>query len=353
MTHLPRTHAVCFSDSKTRIRQADVRWWTLVLTLVLCSSLLCRSAPSQEQAEADSQTGKTLNVLFVGNSYTARHHLATVVKQLAEAADPDLTFRPTQVIYGGRTLRDHWRLGTQHVVNRHAVTAEEVKQTIKKLEAAVKEDPNDQHATRGLVRMRSLLLEIESGDLDRTKWDWVVLQSYRDDLDGEGSSYMEYAPRFVSLAKRQGAQALLYETTPTTQNQFPIAQHQDSTPVIEKAKSIAKLADRTETAVAPMSYVALQGQIGNPEITLRFENDAHLNQTMAYLTACTIYAAMFGVSPEGLPVDSVTDIRYWQNDRSSGKDRDNKPIRKDFSERERQFLQSTAWKALQEFKEQF
>ena len=102
-----------------------------------------------------------------------------------------------------------------------------------------------------------------------------------------------------------------------------------------------------------MSYVALRCQIDNPEVTLRFENDAHLNQTMAYLTACTIYAAIFDRSPEGLSVDSVTDIRFLHNDRESGKDRDGKSIKKVFSDKERAFLQATAWKALQDFNTTF
>ena len=55
---------------------------------------------------------KTLNVLFIGNSFTAGHNLAQVVKAMAEAGDPDLSFDVTTVIYGGRRLVDHWRLGT-------------------------------------------------------------------------------------------------------------------------------------------------------------------------------------------------------------------------------------------------
>ena len=74
---------------------------------------------------------------------------------------------------------------------------------------------------------------------------------------------------------------------------------------------------------------------------------------MAYLTACTMYAAIFDRSPEGLAVDSITDIRFLDDDRGSGKDRDGKSIKKVFSEQERTFLQATAWKALQDFRTTF
>ena len=73
---------------------------------------------------------KTLNVLFIGNSFTARHNLSTVVKAMAEAGNPGLTFNRTDVIYGGRTLKDHWRLGTQNIVKQSTLTEAEEKATI-------------------------------------------------------------------------------------------------------------------------------------------------------------------------------------------------------------------------------
>jgi len=50
----------------------------------------------------------TIRALFFGNSYTFRNDLSEVVKQLAEAGDPELTFEYTTVVYGGRTLENHW-----------------------------------------------------------------------------------------------------------------------------------------------------------------------------------------------------------------------------------------------------
>ena len=149
-----------------------------------------------------------LNALFIGNSYTGRHQLANVVKSMAEAGQKDLDFQVTTVIYGGRRLADHWRLGTQNFVNLHKLKKAEVVKTIQSLEETLNRDPDDNHAKSAIKRQKELLNELDSS---RKKWDVIVLQSYRDDLDGDGSLYMQFAPKFADLAQQQGARAILYE----------------------------------------------------------------------------------------------------------------------------------------------
>ncbi|MCB1061933.1 MAG: hypothetical protein KDN20_03305 [Verrucomicrobiae bacterium] len=310
------------------------------LFLVVLAALCLPVAP---RAQAEKE--ETLNVLFIGNSFTARHNLAQVVKAMAEAGNPGLTFQPTSVIYGGRTLADHWRLGTQNIVKIASLTEAEEKQTVAALEKAIADDPKDKYALSALARHRDVLANLES---QRTHWDVVILQSYRDDLEGEKSRYAEYAPKFVELAKAQGAKVLLYVTTPTTQNAEALTSPPDPAPVQEKARAIAALASRLDVAVAPMSLIALRCQTERPDLTLRFVNDAHLNQTMAYLSACAIYAGLFEKSPVGLPIDSVTDIRYL-DDKSKDKDRDGDPITRTFSEKDRADLQRIAWEGHLEF----
>ncbi len=308
------------------------------IILATCSSLA--GEPSSRAAEHE-----TLNVLFIGNSYTARHRLPQVVKAMAEAGNPDLDFEVTTVIYGGRRLVDHWRLGTQNYVKIAALTPSEEQAMIKSLEKMVADDSKDKYAKAALGRHRELL---ESLDSKRKKWDIVVLQSYRDDLAVNRSLYVEYAPKFAELIKAQGGRTVLYETTPTTQNAKPLTTPPDREPVIEKARNIARLAKRVDATVVPMSIVGLGCQTERPDLTLRFVNDAHLNQTLAYLTACTFYAALFDRSPEGLPIDTVTDIRYLDSDHKD-LDRDGGPIARTFSERDRADLQRIAWKGLKQF----
>lgn len=317
---------------------------TLAFTAVVLANFLSWTI-SQSAAAAEP---KTLDVLFIGNSYTARHNLSQLVKAMSEAGDPAVQFEVETVIYGGRRLVDHWRLGTQNVVNISRLTAAEEEATIQTLEEMAAKDPSDKHARAAIVRHRQLLASLDSQP-PRKNWDIVVLQSYRDDLEGDQSLYSRYAPKFAELIKSQGGRVVLYETTPTTQNAQPLTDPPDREPVIQKARSIAALAQRIDATVVPMSMVALRCQTERPDLTLRFVNDAHLNQTLAYLTACTFYGALFDRSSVGLPIDSVTDIRYL-DDKHKDLDRDGDPLKRTFSDKDRADLQRIAWEGLKEFR---
>ncbi len=289
---------------------------------------------------------ETLNVLFIGNSYTARHNLSEVVKSMAEAGNPGLIMNVSTVIYGGRRLVAHWRYHTQNYVRIQSLTREQEEASIRDLESIIKAEPDNKYAKGALSKHKGLVGNI---DKERRKWDIVVLQSYRDDLEGDDSLYAQYAPKFAEEIHKIGAKVVLYETTPNTQNAKPLKESPDKEPILEKAKSIARLADKVDAVVAPMSLAAWHCQNERPDLTLRFINDAHLNQTLAYMTACSIYAAIFEKSPVGLPIDSVTDIRYFEN-KHKDKDRDGNPIKKVFSKKDQKDLQRLAWKAHQEFK---
>ena len=94
-----------------------------ILSIRTALAALCVVSNLSFAAEPAPQAVKTkkLNVLFIGNSFTACHDLSQVVKAMAEAGDPNLSFEVTTVLYGGRRLVDHWRLGTPNLV-RKAVT---------------------------------------------------------------------------------------------------------------------------------------------------------------------------------------------------------------------------------------
>ncbi len=307
-----------------------------ILCFLLLTAGLASTAPAKE-----------LNVLFIGNSYTARHNLAQVVKSMAEAGNPGLKFNPTQIIYGGRTLRDHWRLGSQNFVRLHELTRKQEQDTIAQLKEHA-QDPDDKYAKAALKKHQDFLKDFDARP--KTRWDIVVLQSYRDDLEGDDSLYVKFAPRFAELARAQGARVILYETTPTTQNARPLEAKPAIEPVMRKTRAIARLAALTRANAAPMALVGHRCQSERPDLTLRFINDAHLNKVMAYLTACTLCAAIFEKSPVGLPVDSITDIRYFKNSREhKDKDRDGNPITRTFSKQDRDDLQRIAWEGFQHF----
>lgn len=312
----------------------------MLKSLALCLALFCSMAGAQLER-------KSLNTLFIGNSYTGRHNLSEVVEALAEEGNPRIDFMPTAFIYGGRKLYDHWNLGTQSIIRLDSLTEGEERATIARIEERLAREPDWTHGKAALRRHQELLANLDDR---RVKWDLVVLQSWRDDLEGDTSLFVEYAPKFASIAKAEGARVLLYVTTPTTQNAEPLVASPDAAPVLEKARTIARLANRIDADVAPAFLAGLRCQEQRPDLTLRFVNDSHLNQTMAYLTACSIYAAIFDKSPVGLSLSEITDIRFFENDPSNrDKDRDGNPITKVFSEKDRLDLQRIAWEAYREF----
>ncbi len=251
------------------------------------------------------------------------------------------------MIYGGRRLVDHWRLGTQNFVKITSLTTDEEKATIKSLEETIAKDPKDQYAKSAIAKHKQLLQTLDS---TQQKWDFVVLQSYQDDLDGEKSLYVEYAPRFAELIKAQGGRVILYETTPRTQNAKPLTAKPDPAPILQKEATIAALAKRIDAVVAPMSIIALRCQTERPDLALRYVNDGHLNQTMSYMTGCAIYAAMFDRSPVGLSIDRVTDTKPLDAEHKD-LDQNGDPITRKFSDTDRADLQRIVWEGIQQFKE--
>jgi hypothetical protein len=313
---------------------------------MLVATFLVPSMSSTAERSRAAAEPKKLNVLFIGNSFTGHHDLAQVVKALAEAGDPNLSFDVTTVIYGGRRLVDHWRLGTPNFVKIATLTAEEEQATLKSLEEAVAKDPNDKYSAAALIRHRGLSKNL--GKM-RKKWDLVVLQSYRDDLEGAKSLYVEYAPKYAEPIKAQCGRVVLYETTPNTQNSKPLAAPPNPAAVNEKVKVLAALAWRIDAIVVPMSTVALRCQTVRPDLTLRYVKDSHLNQTMGYLTACTFYAALFNRSPEGLPIDTING-----RPTRGGKpalDPDGNPLKRTFSAKDRTDLQRIAWEGLKQYQQ--
>ncbi len=317
-----------------------------LFTRLLASAMILTAAAVHAAEPALSSGKRTLNVLFIGNSYTARHDLSLLVKKMAEEGDPNLSFEVTTVIYGGRTLADHWRLGTQNVVRLWSLDKATEEATLEAQKAALKRDPKDNYAKHAIERHTELLKKLDG---PRPKWDIVVLQSYRDDLEGDTSKYAEYAPKFAELIHAQGARVVLYETTPTTQNAEPLTSPPDRKAIVEKEKSIARLAKKIDATVVPMAIVAQRANEERPDLTLRFVNDGHLNQTLAYMTACTFYGVIFDRSPVGLKVDTVTDTRYL-DEKHRDQDRDGRPLKRTFSAKDCADMQRIAWEGLQEFK---
>jgi hypothetical protein len=76
------------------MRKALLSMATMFATAILVSSV---TSAAERSPQAAKQKQKKLNVLFIGNSFTAGHNLALLVKAMTEAGDPDLSFDVTTV----------------------------------------------------------------------------------------------------------------------------------------------------------------------------------------------------------------------------------------------------------------
>jgi hypothetical protein len=317
------------------VRSIAVRW--AVLTFLL----LATGAPAT--ADGPARVNKELSLLFVGNSFTHRGGMPKVVAELTEAGNPELRLKHLAFGGSGASIQRHWKGRTAlGLITLASLTKEERDKTLKSFRGSLAKDPDDAMAKNGLRIYRILLRQFRP-DADYWKWDFVALQKY-EATDG----YMEYAEKFAAEIKARGGRPILYLTATGkgAMNAKPLAEPPGPDVVWNDAKVFAEFADRIGAAVAPMPAVALHCNRVRPDLTLRWVNDAHPNQTMAYLTACTFYAAMFNRSPEGLPVDKATDIKTFGKE---GKDADGGPLTRTFSPKDRADLQRIAWEAYSEF----
>ncbi len=133
---------------------------------------------------------KTMRVLFFGNSYTFRNDLPEVILQMAENGNPNLSFSYTKVVYGGRTLEQHWTQFQSHnILKLPRLTKEDLEQSCKDLEAgAAKSETMPAPENKNADRYRSAITNhqdwMETTGEDAPNWDYIALQSWRD-TEGE------------------------------------------------------------------------------------------------------------------------------------------------------------------------
>jgi len=283
---------------------------------------------------------KEMNVLFIGNSFTFRHNLPELVKTVFEEGQSDLTVNVDICGYGGQDLfRHHDLYFTQSMVRLNTITIPEVEayrdkiQTFLEMEqapdfyqeywvqAGLKPQPWEKLTTNSLkvaVKRQGRLIERLQADR-RMKWDYVVLQSWQDIVEEPDAGYAEYAKKFTKLAAEEGAEVILYITAPYSQNQAPVQEPVQPERVEKEIQAIHALAAEIKPhAVVPVPLAIQAIQEGGTDLTFRYVNDFHPNQTTAFLTANMFYAAFFKESPEGFAFDSVTE----NNDKGQGEGKD-------------------------------
>jgi len=180
------------------------------------------------------------------------------------------------------------------------------------------------------------------------------------------SGYFKYASLFANIAKANNIKPILYLTAPYAHNESPVTTAVAKEQAIGECKAAFKFSKLIDVIVVPMPLaITLAQESAEPiarTLTFRYKNDMHPNQTMAYLTACTFYAAVYGKSPEGIQFNKVTETKSQNihgehvaanssdSKMSSLVNPDGGPLEVVFTDEQRLFLQRIAWKAVNDFK---
>jgi hypothetical protein len=198
----------------------------------------------------------SLNVLFVGNSFTYVNDMPGLVKQLAEAAHEVKPFVSVQETPGGYTLKRHWEDG------------------------------------------KAVQL------LQSSRWDYVVLQEQSQFLSFEQWQRFRdvhpYARQLNNLAWQNKAKLVLFMTwgyekgdlENRTSDSFSDMQSRLTEGNMELAKDLS-------ATVAPVGIAWRQALSRNPQLRLWGEDGRHPNLQGSYLAACVFYKLFYHKSPVG------------------------------------------------------
>ncbi len=370
--------------------------FTLAALLLTPLAAICGGAEATLPAKPDASSKKTQSFLFIGNSFTMRHSLPTLFATLAQEGFPGSTVETEILGYGGKNLFHHWELyRSYNRLNLSGRKESDLQNNINELTklGESKEEPdfytafwqdlsgnafyrkftpktkNDWEADRGGIRQA---VTRHKGWLSQKttapahKFDFVVLQSWLDVTDDPGTGYFKYAAKFSDVAKASGARPVLYLTASYAHNAMPVTQAVARERAIGECRAALAFSKTHGAIVVPVPLAITLAQESTEPVartlTFRYKNDMHPNQTMAYLTACTFYAAVFGKPPEGLLFNQVAEnkaqnihgevVRTDANTQalSSLVNPDGGPLEKVFTDEERLFLQRTAWLAVKAFR---
>ena len=324
----------------------------LAILLLSCSSL---------QAQINK-----INILFVGNSFTARHNLHLLVEELVHEGKPTWEIYTERVIYGGQSLFQHTEYYHSHTfIEQSTITDSAINARIAVMDTLlnvselpaeyihfwdnvrqkpVRDWPVDNINT-AIERHESLLL-----NNPRKQWDYVVLQSWDDLTVDSTDGYAKYAKQLGEIARRQGAKVVFYMTAPDFQNQLPVTEPLNQAQFESDMDIMIRLTrEFNPFAIIPVPLAINNIQQGGTSLTFRYVNDFHPNQRTAFLTSNMIYAALFDESTEGFHFNTVTETLIV-DPLKPDLDPDGGSLTLVFDESEKLYLQQMAYNAVIEFK---
>jgi len=238
-----------------------------VITLFICLSAMGVSTTALSSSVDSHTNDDALNVLFIGNSFTGRSYLPTVLQEIAKANGKKITFGAE--IQNGTSLYQHWETG----------------------------------------RARQMILA--------EKWDYVVLQDNSASAFEHPEKTIEYGVLFAKLIEKQGAKPLLYNTW--AYNEVPSWIEQEQYADIREAFKIfvpnmykktnalyQQIADASESGIVPVAHVWKAMFEINAKVGLHAKDQSHPSPVGTYLTAVTFYKALFNKTPQILPTKLKT-----------------------------------------------
>jgi len=192
-------------------------------------------------------------VLFIGNSYTYYNNLPEVFMKLAQAGGAGKV-ETAMVAPGGWRLKDHWEKGDAHRVLRER------------------------------------------------RWKCVVLQDQSQlgtNCYFEGKPHVGSDELFRPFAENWGVEIQDVGAVPI----FFLTWARKAAPQDQAALNYAYFhaAKETSSKVAPVGIAWALVREQHPEIDLYVADGSHPSPAGTYLAACTLYAAVFGLDPDGLP----------------------------------------------------
>lgn len=368
----------------------------LIAALVIPVTAICVGAEPALPGKADAPSNDTQSFLFFGNSFTMRHQLPTLFAALAEEGFPGSSVKTEIVGYGGKNLFQHWECYRSYnrlnLIGRSEADLESEISELTSLRNSTEEPAFYRAFWQGLSDNafyrkftpktksdwegdRSSIRQAVSSHKDwlskkatapTYEFDFVVLQSWLDVTDDPSTGYFKYSAKFSDAAKAAGTRPVLYLTASYAHNQTPVNKAVARDRAVGECRAALAFSKTTGAIVVPVPLaITLAQESAEPvarTLTFRYKNDMHPNQTMAYLTACTVYAAVFGKTPEGLLFNKVAEnkaqnvhgevVRVGDSSTalSSLVNPDGGPLEKVFTDEERLFLQRTAWQAVEAFR---
>ncbi len=342
-----------------------------VAVIVLLAMLNNFQAPAQSQTLAQDSAqpqAQEINMLFMGNSFTFRHDLPELVKQVFEEGQRGLTMHVEKVVYGGQDLfRHHDLYRSDTMVRLNSITVAEVEQRIDHISSLIEMETAPDFFTaywkkaglkpmkwaklKGILtnarkKQRALIKRIEAHK--RVKWDYLVLQSWRDVGSNVDAGYAEYAQKWARIAEQEGIKVILYITAPHAQNAAPVTAPLNPEKTEMEMKTIHQLVDRINPyAVVPVAIGIKKVQQNGTDLRFRYVNDMHPNQTSAFLASNMFYAAFFKKSTEGFMYNTVVETN--PKGKGKGKDPDGDDAQVVFDDDTKILLQKAAHDAVVEF----